>query len=93
MSNNSIESIDRQIHALKERRKALVKIQQREKRLALNSQMIELLSIIENNPGIASPASETDISAKDYNNVMTALRRRNLIINKGTRHSPSWYRV
>lgn len=90
----SIEELDRQIQELKERRKKLVKAQQKAQRLALTDGMIEVLDIIKEKPGISNVEiyNNTLMGKRNYNNTMTSLVRRKLIVNKGTRHAPSWYR-
>lgn len=87
-----IRSIDRILRELQEHRKALVRLQRKQK---LTEDMVELLRIIDDNPGIERSAilKLMKISPNDYINKMTSLRRRNMIINLGTRKAPRWYIV
>lgn len=87
-----LEYIDQLIANLQIRRRQLVRAQ----RWALDEHMDELLAIIRKNPGINASKlfKKTKLNTqKDYSNTMTSLRRRNLIINKGTRSRPLWYCV
>lgn len=85
-----IQSIDKSIEALQELKTALLKMQRRNK---LNEDQVELLAIIKDNPGIERSAilKQVKLSPTDYINKMTSLRRRNMIINLGSRREPKWY--
>lgn len=97
MHNQTLEELDKQIEELKQRRKELIKELTKEKRLGLDEHMEELLSIVRDNPGIdaAKILKLAKINTEETysNKIMALCRRRNLIVNKGTRRRPQWYSV
>lgn len=87
----TLEDLDRQIAELRERRKQLVK---KERRLRLTNHMIELFKIIYEHPGIDrnSIVALMELNTEDtYINTITSLRRRDLIVNVGTRQHPVYF--
>lgn len=88
-----IEFIDSLVKALMKQRQALIK---KQRKLGVDDDMVRLLGIIKSNPGINRVGIEAFLGPDhtlDYNNKMTALVRKNKIVNMGTRRTPSWYVV
>lgn len=85
-----IEELEAQIRQLKEEKTLALKAQRRS---IIDADMMNLLMIIISNPGISTAEiqKEMTVTEWDYSNKMTALRRRDLIVNHGTRRSPEWY--
>ena len=93
----SVQQIDHEIAKLEDQIRKLkaekAKLRKANRRIGLDDDLMELLSIVMKNPGInaAGIHDQMTISKKTYNNKMTGLVRRKLIVNEGTRAYPQWY--
>jgi hypothetical protein len=65
----------------------------KKKDLVLTPCLTTLLEIIRESPGSTRDMilSKVEISVKDYNNNLTTLRRRGLIVNMGSRREPKYF--
>jgi transcription initiation factor IIE alpha subunit len=88
--DHEIEDLEDQIRKLKEERLQRIK---EDRRWEFTDEMIDLIIIIMKNPGINKEGihERMTIPKEDYNNTMTTLRRRNCIVNEGSRREPLWY--
>lgn len=88
-----IEALDEIIREAKEVRKKLVKLIRKEQ---LSPKMLEVLEVVQRHPGIHRHVILTVVSfdgENHYNNTMTALTRHKRVVNRGTRHNPSYYAI
>ena len=85
-----IRDLEAQIRKLKGEKTEALRAQRRS---IIDADMMNLLMIIVSNHGISAAEihKEMTVTEWDYPNKMTALVRRGLIINHGTRRNPAWY--
>jgi hypothetical protein len=86
-----LELIEMKIKKLKQQRNKILKMQ---RKMQLDEGMVELYEIVKHYPGACRAEIEAKMevnSPKDYNNKMTALRRKGMLVNRGTRSHPEWY--
>jgi predicted HTH transcriptional regulator len=96
MKSRTVESITLEIETLESMLKRLRAERRKVVRNMPDALMMVLLSVIGSGDGMTRKeikAKTKTIKGKTYTNKMTALVRRGLIVNKGTRRNPVWYVV
>jgi len=89
--DEQLELLDVKIKKLKKERTQLLKDM---RKFRLTEEMVELYEIIKHYPGISKVEIQDKMQrtkVKDYNNTMTSLRRKGMIINMRTRNDPKWF--